>query len=289
VGVARGKAFTLVELLVVISIITTLLASLGPALVGVGRQATALLGARNQREVAGALNFFAADNDDFYPPSVATVGVEGNWNWSEPTRITGVRSRSPQVYRSMSAYLHSYLEDAKTLSCPAVPRPYTYLQEAWDAGDDWDNPDTPVASDPAWGTYCFYWGYLGYLGEPRTLFRGPHGPAAGGMESQLLMTDYLGFGNWRSPGNFASCEKLPGAEVFAERNLEPSLWLAEGDPNTAKPAIKLRAAFTDGHVETYQPADTVPMRVPLSADGVPPYPDGAGSPGVFYLPRSALH
>jgi prepilin-type N-terminal cleavage/methylation domain-containing protein len=283
------RAFTLVELLVVISIITTLLAISGPALIGVRRQATALLGMRNQREVANAINLFASDNDDFYPPSIATVGVEDNWNWSEPTRIAGEKTRSPQIHRSLSAYLHSYLSDAKSVSCPSVPRQYTYLQEAWDAGDEWDNPDTPVIQDPVWGTYCFYWGYVGYLGEPRTLFQGPCGPAAGGRQSRLLMSDYLGFGNWRSPGNFASCEKLPGAEVYAERNVEPSLWLAAGDPNAAKPALKLRAAFTDGHVETYQPTDTIPMRVPLNASGLPPYPDGAGSPGVFYLPRSALH
>ncbi len=284
------RAFTLIELLVVISIITTLLAISAPALIGVRRQATALLAMRGQREVAGAVNLFAGDNDDFYPPSVATVGVQDNWNWSEPTKLIGEKTRSPQVHRSMSAYLRSYVEDAKTISCPSVPRQYTYLQEAWDAGDEWDNPDTPVVSDPVWGTYCFYWGYIGYLGQPRTLFRGPSGPAAGGrQQSRLLMTDYLGFGNWRSPESFASCEKLPGAEIFAERNVEPSLWLATGDPNTAKPAIKLRAAFTDEHVETYHPSDTIPMRVPRTADGVPPWPDGGASPGVFYLPRSALH
>jgi type II secretory pathway pseudopilin PulG len=289
VTAAKVRGFTLVELLVVISIIMALLAILGPALVGAKRQATALRGMHNQREVSGALNLFALDNGDRYPPSIGTVGVEGNWNWSEPTKMTGDKARSPQIHRSFSAYLHSYLPDAKMVSCPAVPRPYKYLQQAWDAGDDWDNPDTSIVADPVWGTYCFYWSYLGYLGQPRTLFRGPRGPDAGGNQSRLLMTDYLGFGNWRSPESFASCEKLPGAEIFAERNLEPSLWLSVGDPNTAKPPIKLRAAFTDGHVETYHPADTIPMRVPLNADGLPPYPDGGASPGVFYIPRSALH
>ena len=51
---SRRRAFTLVELLVVISIISVLMGILMPALSGVRRQATALTGMRNQREVAMA-------------------------------------------------------------------------------------------------------------------------------------------------------------------------------------------------------------------------------------------
>jgi prepilin-type N-terminal cleavage/methylation domain-containing protein len=69
---SRERAFTLVELLVVISIISVLMGILMPALSGVRRQATALMGMRNQREVATAVNLFAADHGDLYPPSVAT-------------------------------------------------------------------------------------------------------------------------------------------------------------------------------------------------------------------------
>jgi prepilin-type N-terminal cleavage/methylation domain-containing protein len=280
-------AFTLVELLVVIAIISTLMAILVPALNGVRRQANALLGMRNQREAANAVTLFAMDNRDLYPPSVATVGFDDTWNWSEPTQMTGVKKRTPQIHRSMSAYLGSYITDAKTVSCPAVPQKYKYLQESWDAGDDWDNPDTPVPSDPVAGTYCFYWNYLGYVGGARTVFRGPRGPDSGGTHSQLLISDYLGYGNWRSPENFVSCEKFPGAEIDGERYLEPALWLSDGDPNVAKPAIKLKAAYTDGHVETYSPADTMPMRISRGPDGIPPWPDGGASKGVFYIPRKA--
>jgi hypothetical protein len=55
------------------------------------------------------------------------------------------------------------------------------------------------------------------------------------------------------------------------------------------PKVKLRAAYVDGHVETYTPAESVPMRVPLAPEGAPPYPDGAGSRGIFYIPQSAVH
>ena len=54
------------------------------------------------------------------------------------------------------------------------------------------------------------------------------------------------------------------------------------------PQVKLRAAYTDGHVETYYPNETSALRVSMAPDGVPPYPDGAGSRGIFYIPRNAV-
>ncbi len=281
------KAFTLVEMLVVISIISLLLAILVPALNAVKRKAYALLSMRNQREVAVALNFFATDNRDRYPPSVATVGFGDKWNWSDPTKMTGNRERTPQVHRSMSAYLHDYIEDAETMFCPSAPQDHKYLQEAWDAGDDWDNPDTPVPSDPFGGTFCFYWNYVGYLSDSDTLFRGPSGPASMGRYSQVLVTDYFGYDHWRSPSAFGSCERLGGSEVVEETWLLSAYWSVPGDPAARLPKVKLHAAYTDGHVETYTPSEAVPMRVSITPEGVPPYPDGAG-PGVFYIPGNAV-
>ncbi len=282
------RAFTLVELLVAIAIISMLMAILMPALSGVRRQATALLGMRNQREVAQAVNLFAMDNDERYPESVATVGMEGSWNWSEPMQMAGERSRSPQLHRSMSAYLHSYITRAKTVSCPGAPQPYKYLQESWDAGDDWDNPDTEPRSDRVGGTFCFYWNYTGSVGGPRAVFKGPRDSASGGVQSKLLVSDYLGYGFWRSPENFTSCERLAQADIIEEHYFSPALWATKGDPNAVMPQIKLRAAYTDGHVETYTPADVVPMRIGMTPEGIPPFPDGAGSKGIFYIPRNAL-
>lgn len=288
---ARGsprRAFTLVELLVVISIVSVLLAILTPALSGVRRQAAGLTGMRNQRETATAVNLFAADHDERYPQSVATVGLESNWSWHDPVVLTGKQKRSPQVHRSMSAYLHDYITDARTVFCPSAPRQYKYLLESWNAGDNWDNPDTDMPLDPVDGTYCFFWNYIGYLGGPRMLFRGPSGPASGGLHSQLLVTDYFGYGHWRTPDSFASCEKLPGGDVLEEQWLESAWWKAPGDPNGGKPQVKLRAAYTDGHVETYYPTDTSALRVSMTPEGIPPLPDGGASRGIFYIPRNAV-
>ncbi len=282
-------AFTLVELLVVIATMSVLMGILMPALSGVRRQATALTGMRNQREVATAVNLFAADNDELYPPSVATLGMANEWHWYDPTVLIGKKARSPQIHRAMSAYLHAYIQDARTVSCPAAPQQYKYLQQSWDAGDDWDNPDNELPYDPVDGTYCFFWNYTGYLGGPRALFQGPRTPASGGLVSKLLVTDYFGYGHWRTPGSFASCEKLPGGDILAEQWLESAWWRKAGDdPNTARPQVKLRAAYTDGHVETYYPNEISAMRVSYVPEGAPAWPDGSGSRGIFYIPRNAV-
>jgi hypothetical protein len=268
------------------------MAILVPALSAVRRRADGLLTMRNQRETTNGLNLYAMDNDDRYPPSVATVGFDDSWNWYDPTRLIGTRKRTPRTHRSMSAYLSPYIQDARTIFCPSAPRPYTYLQEAWEAADEWDHPETPMTSDQLTGTFCFYWNYLGYL-DQRSLFRGPSGPAAGGYgQSTLLLTDHLGYGSWRSyesfgEAAFTSCEKLPGGVVLPEHHLHAALWGAEGDPEETMPDVKLRAAYVDGHVSTYSARKTVPMRVAIEADGAPPYPDGAGSRGIFYLPDNA--
>jgi prepilin-type N-terminal cleavage/methylation domain-containing protein len=286
-GEKYKPGFSLVELLVVMSVISTLMAVILPALGSVRRKARTMVSANNQKQMASAVNLFALDNDDQYPPSVATVGFGSNWNWSDPTKLTGNRRRSPILHRSMSAYLRSYIPDADVTYCPSAPCKYKYLQEAWDAGDDWDNPETTFPSDPVGGIYCFYWNYIGYIGGRRVIFKGPRGPASGGSYSKLLVTDYFGYDHWRSPGAYGSCEDFDGANVTPETWLLSSYWSRNRDPSSRVPEIKLQACYTDGHVESYSTTETVPMWVSITSDGTIPYPDGVG-PGIFFLPRNAM-
>lgn len=280
------RGFTLIELLVAISIISLLMAIALPALHSVKRKALALIGTHNQKEIATGVNVFALDNDDRYPQSVATVGFGDNWNWSDPTKLAGNRTRSPGLYRSMSAYLRSYIPEAKVMYCPNAPRRYKYLQQLWEAGDEWDNPETSFESDPAGGTYCFYWNYIGNLGD--RLFRGPRGPAGGRGYSTVVVTDYFGYGHWRSPGAYGCCDEFDGADVTPETWLLSPYWSRQGDPAAARPEITLRAGYADGHVETYSSKEAVPMKVSITSDGTVPYPDDVG-PGIFCLPAKAVH
>jgi len=246
----------------------------------------------NMRQIVTAVNCFADDNRGRYPPSVATIGSGDHWNWQEPTYLTAYRKRSTALHRSLSAYLHDYIPEADAMVCPSAPMKYKYIEEAWNAGDNWNNPDIGPLPDALVGTYCLYWNYIGYLGGKRELFHGPSGPARSAREGRLLISDYVGYNHFRSPGSYGSCEPIREAAVTEGSDISSAFWSRPGEDTPEELAslkIKPYAGFVDGHVESYTPADTVPMRVILRPETGEPYPDTGGiSPGVFYLPRLGL-
>lgn len=296
----QSNGFTLLELLVVISVISLLMGILLPALGKIKRQAKTLMGMSNQRQIVFSVNSFAMDNDDTYPESTATMTEFGNniWHWQEPTMMTSCYRRPLLEHRSMSAYLHSYIEDASTLFSPTAPKKCEYLQAAWDAGDDWDNPDTSFPTDSLCGTYCFYWNYIGFLGVNERPFTGPRNSAGGRGESKLLVSDYFGFDHWRnkklygSIGAYGSSEKFNGVSITPGTEASSAFWsrlASDENINLSTLNIKLHAGYTDGHVECYSPAEVVPMKVSFTTDGSVPYPDSfSTNPGIFYLPGSGL-
>ncbi|MDH4238523.1 MAG: type II secretion system GspH family protein [Phycisphaerae bacterium] len=289
-GSRESRGFTLVELLVVISIMSMLMAILLPVLGKVRQKARTVMGMKNQREIVNAVTMYADDNDGQYPESVATVGFGAHWNWSDPRKLTGNRTRSPGMYRAMSEYLRSYVRDASVMFCSNAPTKYKYLQQSWDAGDEWDNPETSFPFDPVGGTYCFYFNYIGFLGRHRGIFKGPQRPAGGPMESTLLVTDYFGYDCWQSPKAYGSCEEFNGASAVAETWLLSSYWssLKSESVNLNTIEVQLHAGYTDGHVGSFKPSEVVPMRVSITSDGSRPYPEGVG-PGIFYLPTAGLN
>ncbi len=186
-----NKAFTLIELVIVISIMSILLAVSIPALNKARRSARSLIGVSRQRDTAFAVTLYAQDNDNQYPDSVARPKLGSSSPWREPTMLTAPGT-GPN--RSLSAYLYTYIKNANTIFCPSAPRKYEYLQEIWDAGDDWNDQ----LGNQFYGTYCFYWNYVGYLEEKNYPFRGPQSSSDGRQYSKLLTSDYLGFGHWRN-------------------------------------------------------------------------------------------
>jgi hypothetical protein len=283
--------------MVVLGIISVMMGVLLPALGKVRRRVRAVHGISNQRQIVCGLNLYAMDNNNRYPESVAVMGTPASWLWQDPRMLCGSKMLSPGPHRAMSEYLWDYIEDASVMYCPSAPSKYPRLQEAWDAGDDWDSSDPNTFSPEGEllsGTYCFYWNYLGVL-EGGGLFRGPRGPSRERGRSELLVSDYFGYGNWRREDAYGSCEPFRGASVTPGRATNSAYWSGRAvdanDVSQNAPGIELHAGYADGHVETYSPADAVPMLISMNSNGIPPdgyWLDMPGSPGIFYLPAEAL-
>jgi len=289
--ILHACGFTLVELLVVIGVLALLLGILLPALNQARRAARSMIGGQRQREIVLAVSLYAGDHDHRYPESVATAAMLGRtWRWQEPRMMKACQPRAGGYQASMASYLLAYLPKAVALSCPSSPARYPYLEDFWQAGEQWDNPQTGFTDDSVLGSHCFYWNYVGYLSEQDRPFRGPQLDAGRAGCSRLLVSDYFGFNHWRSPEAFGSCERLARAEVTEETHEAVPFWFQNclGQPDRANVHLRLQAGFMDGHVEAYRPDETMVLEVSETLDGTTPTFSGFGlGPGQFYIPRAA--
>jgi prepilin-type N-terminal cleavage/methylation domain-containing protein len=290
-SIVNRRGFTLVELLVVVGVLALLLGVLVPALSQARRAARFMLGGQRQRHVVLAANLYAADHQGRYPESVATAAMLGRtWRWQEPRMMKACQPRAAGYRSSMAGYLRAYLPQAVVLSCPSSPVPYPYLEDFWQAGEQWNHPSTTFTDDPVFGNFCFYWGYVGHLSESERPFRGPRLDTGRPGHSHLLISDYFGFNHWRSPKAFGSCERPARAEITDETHEAAAHWFLDpaGEPDRANVRLKLQAGFVDGHVETYRPEETVTLEVAEALDGTTPAFSGMGlGAGQFYIPHSA--
>ncbi len=147
----RLVGFTLVELLVVVSIIALLISILLPSLKTARNQAKAVKCAANARQVGQATSMYLAENQAFFPPAYIYPTTQSG-AWSLETQST---SAVPNGYLHWSYFLYSggkVKEEA--FECPNFDKggaPRTNpgpLEEDWNAGqiDDGNNtsPNTLV-------------------------------------------------------------------------------------------------------------------------------------------------
>ena len=111
-GRGRPNAFTLVELLVVISVIGVLMGVLLPALVGARSQARQTVCRSNIRQLALAGMAYALANDGYY-----VAGAADMWDDSGLVRWHGRRDSKNEPFESARGPLAGYLGDGKVKNC----------------------------------------------------------------------------------------------------------------------------------------------------------------------------
>lgn len=284
----RSRGITLVELVVAIAIIAVVIAILLPVFRKVRQKAKTVQNKNNQRQIVMSLNYYAQSNDGKYPESVAKTGGE-NIHWDDPRMLVSVSRPSHRKHRAVSEYLAGFVEDFSIMYCPSSPEKPADLKDLWQAGDRWDNPQTPEKEDIFVGSYCFYWNYTGYV-EGRKPFKGPGNIEDRGNNSHVMVSDYFGYDHRLYPQTYTSCERFEKANKSTQTSKFPSLWSSgtmdqKADMQTFN--LSLNAGFTDGHVETYGPENAVIMQASWNEQGTEPWPEGMG-PGEFYLPPGAL-
>jgi len=180
----KPKAFTLVELLIVIAIIAILLAVLVPTLNKVREQTRKVVCASNLKQIGLLLEFYCADNKAFYPPTYS-----GNYmNCAivyDPTSDlpkSGLVLVLPYLFKGKGDYANDneFYMDLKS-------------QEGMERMKIFWCPSSNIKYDPIhWqGTVALSTGYVQYCsydGQPRNLFGGAR---IGGQRKPLAGAVFL--------------------------------------------------------------------------------------------------
>lgn len=136
--IPERRAFTLVELLVVIGIIAVLIAILLPALSKARAAAIRIQCLSNVRQVATTLRLYALDNHDFVP-----LGYRANTKWTgyavRVTKSISFPNDPPGLYQLFGRLeIAGYLKQPRSLYCPAENDPrwqYNTPVNTWPPGD----------------------------------------------------------------------------------------------------------------------------------------------------------
>ncbi len=111
----KRKAFSLIELLIVISVIALLMAVLLPALALARLQARRIVCRSNLRQLFLANTGYAMENDGYYVPAAPDITSQ----WAGKYRWHGVRTSLDEPFDPVKGPLAAYLADGKVKQCPA--------------------------------------------------------------------------------------------------------------------------------------------------------------------------
>jgi prepilin-type processing-associated H-X9-DG protein len=140
----KTKAFSLVELLVVIATIAMLMSILMPALAGARAQGIAAVCRSNIRQLVLANIGYSNENDGFCVPAASDIwdGAGGYHRWH------GVRDSKDEPFDPLRGPLVEYLSDGKVKECPGRVR--------FVRGENWEE-----SFEKGCGGYGYNMTYLG--------------------------------------------------------------------------------------------------------------------------------
>ncbi len=133
----KKRGFTLVELLVVISIIALLMAILMPSLNRAKQSAYAIKCAANGKNVGTAMEVFAAENDQLYPTSYLYCAIRGTPVWEKTKQFETYQSNG-YLHWSYSLFSGGGCSES-AFECPAITHKGIPRTNPGSNPDDWEN------------------------------------------------------------------------------------------------------------------------------------------------------
>jgi prepilin-type N-terminal cleavage/methylation domain-containing protein len=270
----QRRAFTLIELLVVIAIIAVLMGMLTPVLRSAKDRAKLVACASNQRQLVLGVGLYAEDNDSRLPPSHLEIkGSALLFTWAN--HINYHSNQPVDSWNNGGAvhhYLGRYLSTVDVFMCPLGPPvdkvKYQALYKTYDDPEvlalyHQGNPDIQTTS-----SYNMFWG--GYR-LPGAKFRGPKTLAD---KSKILVSDVMNYWRddiWWLAHRSKDVVRPPEQDASISSTTVDAVWWRNA-PRYDLPGdiLRMNAGYTDGHVESYAPEETVSI-------------DSAGH--TFYFPN----
>ncbi len=243
----QRTAFTLVELMVVITIIVVMLALLAPALEKAIYQAELASCGANQRVILGALTTYAMENKRRYPIPIA----HGPAGYSNPEYLN-YPGADPPPQRNIRDGIGRYLP-AKAFVCPAAPRPSDRLDREY---------NNPTAGAELLGSYFLLWGYQQFAMSIDPPPFDPSDSMSGGR-SGLLTQDCMDWEVTEMWGAHPGKDAAPVSYATAE-----GLYAFRGDRFNIQPDIPVNAGYKDGGVRRYESAKLIRYTLDFIPQGV---------------------
>jgi|GEM_PF-6408870 len=274
------RGFTLVELLVVISIIALLVSILMPALNKARVQAKLVVCQSNMHQILVGLEIVTVENDMKPPPAIG-MHPGANRYWDSPNLLS---CHEPFGSGSLGWQFKGVIESVDIWFCPFSPMSNKTL--AWGAIDSTrtyqeiyqdPEPDNNIYNRM---TFVNLWRYGEFARKIKWAERYYKGPGleknaavkATGKNGKLAIMDYVGWNEniskWVSGHPFKGSTKMGNYYVSIDET-------DRFDPISDLGDIRYDAGYIDGHVESFMAKDT--------------YEEGQYARGVyFFLPEKAF-